>query len=325
METQTWSPTENQFDNGTKNSKKKMNIISSDHDSKLHAQISNPLIAVLFSFFHAIRLMYLAKYTQWKSTVAAYHGATVNFEQLIAQLSSTMIEDFDIRIQVLFKRGTAQYAALLPNFRIPFQSGEYDERITALGTLSESLTGIVALAAVKTDVDAFLLQLTTARDQQQGLEGLKQTLSEEVELARVTIAQAMYYTLGGLMQIFSANSIQIANFYDLETLRGSISDTADLIFDGIIGSGQIVNVLNPTVTQYVAGVTLRIKNTTTGPAIGGLYFYTAMSPTDGWSGIGQNLNPGQEATIILTAAEFRAYFNVQNQGPNQQSFEVEIM
>ena len=325
MSTQTWSPTENQFDNGTKNSKKKMNIISSDHDSKLHAQIGNPLIAVLFSFFHAIRLMYLAKYTQWKSTVAAYHGATVNFEQLIAQLSSTMIEDFDIRIQVLFKRGTAQYAALLPNFRIPFQSGEYDERITALGTLSESLTGIVVLAAVKTDVDAFLLQLTTARDQQQGLEGLKQTLSEEVELARVTIAQAMYYTLGGLMQIFSANSIQIANFYDLETLRGSISDTADLIFDGFIGSGQIVNVLNPTVTQYVAGVTLRIKNTTTGPAIGGLYFYTAMSPTDGWSGIGQNLNPGQEATIILTAAEFRAYFNVQNQGPNQQSYEVEIM
>lgn len=325
MSTQTWSPTENQFDNGTKNSKKKMNILSSDHDSKLHAQMSNPLIAVLFSFFNPIRLMYLAKYTQWKSTVAAYHGATIAFEQLIAQLSSTMIEDFDIRIQVVFKRGTAQYAALLPNFRGPFQTGEYDERITALGTLSQSLTGIVPLAAVKADVDAFLLQLTTARDTQQGLEGLKQTLSEEVELARVTIAQAMYYTLGGLMQIFSANSIQIVNYYDLETLRGSIADTADLIFDGIIGGGQIVNVLNPTVIQYVPGVTLRIKNTTVLSDGAPLLFYFANNPGDGWSGLGYQLTAGQETTVTVTVAEFLAYFNVQNQGPNQQSYEVEIV
>ncbi len=325
MNTPTWSFTENPFDNGTKNSKKKMNIVSSDHDSKLHGQITNPLIAVLYSFFNPIRLAFLAKYTQWKSTIAAYRGATTNFEQLIAQLSSDKIEEFDIRIQVIFRRGTPQYEALLPDFRIPFQSGEYDERITALGTLSQNMNGIAVLAAIKADVDAFLLLLTNARDAQQGLEGLEQTLSEEVELARVTTANAMYYTLGGLMQIFSANSIQISDFYDLETLRGSIADTVDLIFDGPVNGGQIVNVLNPDVLQYIPGVTLRIKNTTTGPAIGPIYFYTANGPADGWTGLGQQLNPGEESTLVVDAAMFRPYFNVQNQGPNLQSYEVEIV
>jgi hypothetical protein len=99
----------------------------------------------------------------------------------------------------------------------------------------------------------------------------------------------------------------------------------DLIFEGPINGTQIVNVLNPDIEQYVLGVTLRIKNTTSGPVIGALFFYAADSATDSWSGLGQQLLPGQEATLTLTPAQFRAFFNVQNQGPNQQSYEIEIV
>ncbi len=100
----------------------------------------------------------------------------------------------------------------------------------------------------------------------------------------------------------------------------------DLFFDGTIAGMTTENVLDATaVDEYLVGVQLRIKNTTAGPVIGGLFFYTAMNPGDGWSGLGQNLNPGQEATITLGAADYRPYFNIQNQGPNEQTWEVEIL
>ena len=325
MSTPVFSFTENPFDNGTKTSKKKMNIIAGDHVSKLHSQMANPLIAVLYAFFNPIRQNFLNKYSQWISVSAAYHGATVALELLMAQLRGDKIEDFDIRVQVVYKRGTPQYAALFPNFRIPFQSGGYDERIAKLKALGEGMDVDPAFALIKADVDAFYLLIFNARDAQQDLEGSKQFVSDELELLRIVTAQAMYYTLGGLMQVFSVNTFQITMFYDLETLRGHITDTIDLIFDGPANGNTIVNVLGPDVLQYVTGVTLRIKNTTAGPAIGGLFFYAADNATDGWNGLGQQLNPGEEATITLTAAQFRAFFNVQNQGPNLQTYEVEII
>lgn len=99
-----------------------------------------------------------------------------------------------------------------------------------------------------------------------------------------------------------------------------------LLFDGPIAGMTIQNVLDATaVNEYVVGVQVRIKNTYSGPAIGGLYFYAAMNSGDGWSGLGQMLNPGQEATLTLDAMQYRPYFNVQNMGPNEQSWEVEIL
>ena len=102
------------------------------------------------------------------------------------------------------------------------------------------------------------------------------------------------------------------------------SDNPNL-FIGTISGNTVINVLDTTNPLYVPGVQLRIKNTTTGPAIGGLYFYAADNAGDGWNGNGQNLNPGEEAIITLNAAQFRAFFNVQNQGPNEQTWEIEIL
>ena len=325
MSTPTWPFTENPFDNGTKGSYKKMNIISADTDSKLFGQQVIPAILALFIYFNVYRLSYLAAYVKWKSKKAAYRSATEYVYQLLAQLSGDKIEEFDIRIQVIYRRGTPQYINLFPDLREPFQKGEIDERITALATLLSNIDADPALATIKADIQLFYDLILAARNQQQAREGEVDTLSAELETERVSCSRAMYYVLGGLMQHFKDNASQIADFFDLETLRGHVTDVVDLLFEGPINGNTIVNVLNPLIEQYVAGVTLRIKNTTTGPAIGGLFFYAADSPTDGWTGLGQQLNPGEEATITLTAAQFRAFFNVQNPGPNVQTYDVEIL
>ncbi len=325
MSTPVFSFSENPYLNGTEGSYKKMNIISADTYGKLHGEQANPLINPLFLFFSPFRATMVLKYNGWKSKKAAYRSKTAKVYELLSDLSSTKIENFDVRIQVVYPRDSVEYLALLPNHRIPFQSGEIDERISALGTLVDNIGTDLSLAAVKTDVDAFLTLLNDARVEQTGLEEQVSAASAQLELERVKCAEAMYYVLGGLMQVFNSNTSEISRFFDLETLRGHIADTIDLIFDGSANGNTIVNVLGSDVLQYVPGVTLRIKNTTTGPAIGGLFFYAADNATDGWNGLGQQLNPGQEATITLTAAQFRAFFNVQNQGPNLQTYEVEII
>ena len=97
------------------------------------------------------------------------------------------------------------------------------------------------------------------------------------------------------------------------------------LFTGTVAGNTIVNVLNSSNSNYVIGKTLRLKNTTTGPVIGGLYFYGATGAGDGWSGLGVSLNPGQETTFVLDVMNFRPFFNIQNQGPNDQTYEVEIL
>ena len=325
MSTPVWHATENQFLNATEGSYKKMNIVSSDTDSKLYGQQANPLIAPAFAFFNPHRALFSQKYIAWKSSVMAYHEATTVVYSLLKELSSKKIENWDARILVEHASDSTRYEGLLPDHRIPFQSGEIDERIAAVATLIERIGAEVALAALKADIILFHGLLVTARNEQQALEGEADTKSAELEHERVACAQAMFVVLGMLMTVYFVDPTQIADYFDLVTLRGNSSDVVDLLFAGSAGASQIVNVLNPTVTQYEPGVTLRIKNTTTGPVIGGLFFYAADNATDSWNGLGQQLNPGEEATITLNAAQFRAFFNVQNQGPNLQTYEVEII
>jgi len=97
------------------------------------------------------------------------------------------------------------------------------------------------------------------------------------------------------------------------------------VYSGTINSGQVVNVLSPANPRWVAGCTVRFKNTTNGPMIGGLLFYGANNASDGFSGQGANLLPGQEQLHTVTAAEYKPYFNIQDQGPNNGSWEVEIL
>lgn len=98
-----------------------------------------------------------------------------------------------------------------------------------------------------------------------------------------------------------------------------------LILTGTLNSGQILNVINSANPRWAPGVTFKIKNTSTGSATTGLYFYPANAAGDGWSGQGSFLMPGQEETHTLTAAEFKNFLNVQNQSANEATFEITIL
>lgn len=92
-----------------------------------------------------------------------------------------------------------------------------------------------------------------------------------------------------------------------------------------INGMQVANIFGPSNPRWVVGVTVKIKNITQGPSIGGGHFYPADSAMEGWNGMGTPILPGQEIVHTVTVAEFKAFMNGYVQGPNVQVFEVTIL
>lgn len=198
-----------------------MNTIGSDLDSKLDARITEDGILALYTFFHPIFIAFRDIYVAWKAAGGTYQGATLAFQALLSELSGDAIDDWDIKIRNVHNKKSDRYKALMPNDRGPFQKGDYESRIAAIRTLLANIGDEEALRDVKTIIEAFLSRIETARNLQQGKEGLEASLSQQVEVQRVNCADGMYYVQGALMQKFYKNRSQIGTFFDLENIRKS--------------------------------------------------------------------------------------------------------
>jgi hypothetical protein len=92
-----------------------------------------------------------------------------------------------------------------------------------------------------------------------------------------------------------------------------------------INGMQVLNIFGPSEPRWEVGASVKIKNITEGPSIGGGHFYPANSDSEGWNGSGTPILPGQEVIHTITAAEFKAFMNGYVPGPNAQVFEITIL
>jgi len=224
MATETWHYQENQFDNATDESFKKMNIINADHLAKLQAQQGDPDIAALLARTTAPHDAYNLRYSSWLSAKATYKGKTNHVDGYIDDLRTLKIKQWDIQVQQQFLEGSSDYIAILPGGRGPFQIGGIDERISQLQSLAQRLSAYPTLAATMNDVTAFHATLDGARDLQQQKEQLVEDASDLLETARKDIALMMYRNLGFLMDKYGSTPQVISNFWELQLLRASVSD-----------------------------------------------------------------------------------------------------
>ena len=243
-----------------------MNTITTNTRNKLYAETADPDILDLFDFYDPIHRDFKVKYIQYLTTNAQYEGATRAFEDKMKTLAGEFIEDIDIRIQVIYKRGTPSYSALLPDLRGPFQTGTYENKLSNLEGLAKAIGTDPALAGVKTDVLAFHSQAVGLRDAQQGKEGLAKAATNTLEVARVTCAQGLYAVLGGLMRKYFQSPSEIARYFDLSNIRrkggGSIEEndirngnpapaTTENIFEGPFNPEGSITIINNGVVQLV--------------------------------------------------------------------------
>jgi hypothetical protein len=309
-----WHYVENQFDNCTKQSKKRMNRISSDHASKLLAENADLEIHTLYTRFAPLRTSFSDAYADAIAANAIYKGRTQKFENLKKELTGTKIEDWDIQIQVVFRKDSPEYIELLPNGRKPFQSGTNDQRIEEVRALGLRLAAYPALAAVKTSVDAFKTSIENARNDQQQKEDLVKQKSNLLEIARVATAKMMYGNLGVLMDKFRDDPKQIERFFDLEAIRNTGPETNETL-EGPVAGGDSVNIISDVTDPETEWL---LAN----PGITILAYF--LSPTaDGvYDGTGIKVNPGE--TITKKASELgvpeNTFLNVTNQDPDNQGY-----
>jgi hypothetical protein len=240
--------------------------ISTFHDNVLAAGVADADIKVLYDKFHPIHLALLSDYNNWKVQGDTQQGKSLSLRQLLSELSGTKIQDWDIQVQNIYKQNTPEYKILLPNHRIPFQTGTQTERIQTVKSLGTKLGSYASLATLKTDVDAFYTQLNDAfNNQKSNISGTK-TQSSAVETSRVAMCVAQYANLGLLMDKYAGTPEKVANYFDLENIR----KTKQTVYTGHIKPGVADTIAKHT---FAAGDEVYLENTGTTT----LQFYLAAT------------------------------------------------
>lgn len=219
-----WSYLQNPFDNVTKRNYKKMYLMATDHFDKLqHYASGDPAIQELYDFGKEAFSAYTEQYIKSSTDEATYRMHTVLFEEMIADLSGTQIRRWDVAIQGEFDVVRAEYKALLPNGRKPFQSGAYDTRTAEVRSLADRLKAFAALVDLEATVREFGQKMVETRTRQQQGETQIRANSDSLEMSRQALAQVMHGIFGGLVRLNYDNPALVERYYELQYLRSSSS------------------------------------------------------------------------------------------------------
>lgn len=222
MAQSTWSYLQNPFENVSKRNKKNMFLMATDHFDKLSAQSSDATIAALYNYGKPFFDDFKAQYSKTQNDNAIYQMHTLRVQKLLINLQSTLIRQWDTKIQIVIDKKTPEYLSILPNGRLPFQTGAIEFRINNVKALANQLESYPLLAALRAEIDNFHAQLLQLRIEQQGAEYLAQNNLVFLEKTRANLAQAMHSILAGLTQYYIGNLGAVESFYELKYLRQKV-------------------------------------------------------------------------------------------------------
>lgn len=214
-----WHYLVNQFDNATKGTYKKADILFADHYAKLDAHKSDTDILPLFNRLKTVKEVWDGIYSDWIAADAKYSGETDRVEEMLAELSGAKISQWDAKVQAVFLEKTPDYVIIFPKGRAPYQTGTYERILAETDSLGGRLDKYSDLAALATEVKAFAVQLNDARDAQQSEESLLSKASTTLEAQRVIVCNIMYANLGRLIDKFYTEPQNITNYFQLSLLR----------------------------------------------------------------------------------------------------------
>ncbi len=162
---------------------------------------------------------YNSKYTIWLNSLGTEESSVNSVYVFFQLLRSTYIRDWDIAIQSVYNIKTAMYKLLMPDRRTPYQTGSEEDKLGFLQALSLGLVGVAGLAAVKTDVDAKIVIIQGFMNARTTNKAGSRTASDNVEEARVALAEEMYGILGQLMDHNRATPEATGNYFDVSAIR----------------------------------------------------------------------------------------------------------
>lgn len=233
----TWPFLVNPFLTASKKNYRQALKISAYHDGQLLAHHANPFYKTTYEKYHPLHLALRSSYGIWLTKGGTQNGSSLTIDQLLKLLVTTKLKKWENAIFEVFPNDSAEYQTIFPNGINPFNTGNKDKRITALGQLGVALIGIPALEAVKKDVTNFYNQLTIKRE----MKGSKDEAlnGKDVEDAILAAMNEMFGNLGLLINQFKANPILAEIFFDVDTVQNH----DQLIFKKAIRSEKVGNII----------------------------------------------------------------------------------
>jgi len=210
-------------DNFIKNAAQKTYIgakgIYTSFEERLFNGKTDPDVLSYYNEFDPYFNTFSSCYTVWDSLRSSNPGNTLGVAQLLDLLSGTKIKSWDIAIQVVYNNTTTQYKSLLPHHRTPFQTGQINQRVTALTNLITAMGTDASLAAIKTSVSAFLTQLNAAITLQHSqLLGINTAITN-LEAAIGTAADIAFGIFGKFVTKFASTPKLIDAFFPVNLLQ----------------------------------------------------------------------------------------------------------
>ena len=221
--TNQWEQTINYFISQTDGSFLMARTVFMFHDDRMNNSVSIDVrIADAYKLTHPFFIKYDQAYSFWDSLRGSNPSNTQSIVDLIDELSSTLIRNWDIRIQSIYDIKTSMYKKLMPNRRIPFQTGTFAVREDAVKYLIAAIGNDAKLASVKTEVQSFLDSLIAAKTAQSNQLADIDKAVNDLEAARKLCADYLYYNKGVLMQVYFQNTSMIDNFYPVDLLISKV-------------------------------------------------------------------------------------------------------
>jgi hypothetical protein len=302
-----WTYVQNPFMSVTTGNYSLSVIVSTYTDSALNAAKADATILSLYNTYHPLHQALTTAYNDWLTQGGTQKGSTLNLTQLLAQ-STSKINDWDLAVQLLYRKDTPQYKTIFPNGHAPYNSGAQTNRIAAVKALSNHLVGITALASTKAAVDAYFTALETANTAQKGNKTTTNTASTAVEIARINTCHGLYAVLGGLMMKYSTQPDKVGDFMDLENIRNK--DQTD--FTGHTMAGQTSKIAKRTLVDNQPIRLINLGNVK-------IQFYLSTHPSDMISSKFIIVNPMEDKTVIaddLGDVASQHYLMINNMEPN---------
>ncbi|MEO5571665.1 MAG: hypothetical protein ABIT08_06030 [Bacteroidia bacterium] len=219
-----WAYVENVFLNLAKRSRPRAIGAIAYTTSQLDERKTDPFYMDLFNFLDPLNQAVVDEEAALIAQGGAQKASTKTVDDLLDDLSSDKIEEWDIAVQAAgaaYRKGKPAYIAIFPNDRGPFQSGGKKERIAAVKALGIALTGIVPLAAVKTSVNAYYILLDAARTAQEGQLGNTETDSSDLTDALVAGMEGLWFVLATCMAKYYTAPKTVEPLFALNLIRES--------------------------------------------------------------------------------------------------------
>lgn len=208
------------------------------HNDRLYAGVSQAGIQPLYDDFNPLWDNYNNAYTLVQTLKNQGQGNTQLVTDRMAELR-VKIRLWDISIQVVYDQTSTEYKALLPNRRGPFQTGTYQAKLNAVATLHAALDGIAPLAAIRTQVGAFLALMQAALGGQAASSTEVQNALTALDAALLAAGKQVFKNYGSLVVLYFQNPTVIATYVPFDKL----SRKTQTEFTGTLQPGMAHRVL----------------------------------------------------------------------------------